>query len=220
MAMCKKSALLFAAVVAASFAEETLKTPINDDNVRVLDVVVQPHEKGKLHEHKANRVMIYRTAGSQEIVYADGRKTVLKFKENQVMWSPREGMHTSEIVSARPVGIVEIELKKPGAGKAITTALDPVQVDPKHYKLEFENDQVRVFRAKYGPHEATPPHEHQLNRIMIALTDTSAKVTGADGKVESSAHKAGDIYKGGPAKHSEVNTLDKGTETIVVELKY
>lgn len=218
--MCKKTLLLLSVAVAASFAAETKKTPIDDDNVRVLDVVVQPHEKGKLHEHKANRVMIYRTAGSQEIISADGKKKVLKFKENQVMWSPQEGMHTSEIVSPKPVGIVEIELKKPGAGKTVTTALDPIKVDPKHYKLEFENEQVRVFRAKYGPHESTPMHEHQLNRIMVSLTDTSAKVTSADGKVESSMHKAGDINLGGPAKHSEVNTLAKGTETIVIELKY
>ena len=29
------------------------------------------------------------------------------------------------------------------------TADDPVRVDPKHYKVEFENDRVRVLRIKY-----------------------------------------------------------------------
>jgi hypothetical protein len=33
------------------------------------------------------------------------------------------------------------------------TAEDPVKVDPKHYKVEFENDRVRVVRIKYGPGE-------------------------------------------------------------------
>jgi hypothetical protein len=28
---------------------------------------------------------------------------------------------------------------------------DPLQVDPKHYAIEFENDRVRVLRVKYGP---------------------------------------------------------------------
>lgn len=28
---------------------------------------------------------------------------------------------------------------------------DPVKVDPKHYKAELENDQVRVLRISYGP---------------------------------------------------------------------
>ena len=30
------------------------------------------------------------------------------------------------------------------------SAQDPVKVDPKHYKVEFENDQVRVLRIHYG----------------------------------------------------------------------
>ncbi len=32
-------------------------------------------------------------------------------------------------------------------------AQDAVKVDPKHYTVEFENDQVRVLRIRYGPHE-------------------------------------------------------------------
>ena len=30
------------------------------------------------------------------------------------------------------------------------TAEDPVKVDPRHYKVEFENERVRVLRIKYG----------------------------------------------------------------------
>jgi polyisoprenoid-binding protein YceI len=32
-------------------------------------------------------------------------------------------------------------------------AQDAVKVDPKHYKVEFENDKIRVLRVNYGPHE-------------------------------------------------------------------
>jgi quercetin dioxygenase-like cupin family protein len=218
--MHKKSLLLLSAVVTASFAEETVKTPINNDDVRVLDVVVQPHEKTKMHEHKANRVMIYRTAGAQNFEYGDGRKSVLKFKENEVLWSGQDGKHIAEVSTAKPVNIIEIELKKPGAGKKVTTALDPLKTDPKHYKLEFENDQVRVIRAQYGPHESTPMHEHQLNRIMVYLTDTAAAVTDVSGKVQTTPHKAGDIVPGGAGKHSEMNATDHPTESLLIELKY
>ena len=34
-----------------------------------------------------------------------------------------------------------------------TRAQDPLKVDPQHYKLEFENPQVRVLRIHYGPRE-------------------------------------------------------------------
>ena len=215
-----KSLLLVTCAAVALFAEETIKTPIDNDDVRVLDVVVQPHEKTKMHEHKVNRVMIYRTAGAQNFESGDGRHSVLKFKENEVKWSAQEGMHAAEVATAKPVNIVEIELKKPGAGKKVTTSLDPLTIDPKHYKLEFENDQVRVFRVKFGPHESAPMHEHQLNRIMLYLTDAKVRVTNADGKVEMTPRKAGDIAQGGAAKHSEENTSDQPTEVLVTELKY
>ena len=49
-------------------------------------------------------------------------------------------------------------------------AQDVVKVDPKHAKVEFENDQVRVVREQIGPHEATPTHEHPPN-VLVYLTD-------------------------------------------------
>ena len=76
----------------------------------------------------------------------------VSFKQNEVKWSPIEGKHIAEVSTEQPVNIVEIELKKPAGGKKITTALDPLKVDLKHYRLEFENDQVRVFRVRIGPH--------------------------------------------------------------------
>lgn len=205
---------------AALFAAETKRTPVDNDDVRVLDVVVQPGEKTALHEHKANRVMIYRNAGSQKIDYADGRHVTLAFEDNQVMWAPREGMHVSEIVTQHPVGIVEIELKKPGAGRKVTTAIDPVKIDPKHYPLEFDNDQVRVYRVRMGPHDSTPMHEHQLTRIVVYLTDATVRVTTADGQVSTTTRKAGDIVLSGTARHSEQNLTGNPVETIVTELKY
>jgi hypothetical protein len=37
-------------------------------------------------------------------------------------------------------------------------AQDPVHVDPRHYTVEFENDQVRGLRIRYGPHEKSVMH--------------------------------------------------------------
>ncbi|HWE05221.1 MAG TPA: hypothetical protein VG274_00850, partial [Rhizomicrobium sp.] len=218
--MRKQVLLALPAAAALLFAVETVKTPINNDDIRVLDVVVQPHEPTSMHEHKANRVMIYKNAGAQNFKREDGHTSVLNFKEGEVKWSPIEGKHIAEVATEQPVGIVEIELKKPGAGKKVTTALDPLKVDPKHYKLEFENDQVRVFRVKIGPHEGTPMHEHQLNRVMVYLTDAVVRVTSSDGKVDVTPHKAGDIAQGGAARHSEQNTTDKPVEVVVTEFKY
>src|SRR5271165_5153324 len=107
--MRKHTLALPLAAGALLFAVETVKTPINNDDVRVLDVIVQPHEKTALHEHKVNRVMIYRNAGAQNFEYEGGRHVTAAFKENEVKWSPIEGKHTSEVATEQPVNIIEIE---------------------------------------------------------------------------------------------------------------
>ena len=50
-------------------AAERVSVPIENDQVRVVDVTVQPREKTRLHEHKMNRVMIYLDKGSQHFEY-------------------------------------------------------------------------------------------------------------------------------------------------------
>ena len=214
------SLLISAALGTSLFSAEPAKYPIDNDDVRVIDVTQDPHQKTKMHEHKPNRVMIYKAAGTQDIIFENGKKQVLKFRKNAVLWSPATGMHTSEVTSATPVPLVEIELKKPGAGKTVTSPLDPPKVDTKHYKVEFENDQVRVTRVKFGPHETAPMHEHQLNRVIVYLTDSKTKITTAEGAVSETVRKAGEILFQGGAKHTETNTLDTPVEILVTELKY
>jgi quercetin dioxygenase-like cupin family protein len=62
-------------------------------------------------------------------------------------------------------------------------AQDPTQVDAKHYKVTFENDQVRILRITYGPHEKSVMHEHP-NSIAVFITDGRIKFTLPDGKSE------------------------------------
>jgi quercetin dioxygenase-like cupin family protein len=194
--------------------------PIENDQVRVLTAHDEPHVKHALHEHKLNRVMIYLTAGEQDIITQDGKKTTLKVKPGDVKWSPASGLHTSEVTSSAPLNIIEVEVKKPGdPSKTAAVALDPLKVSPSVYKLEFENPQVRVMRVKFPAHGAVPEHEHALNRVVVYLTDQDSKLTTPDGKVEESKHKAGQVSWGGPTKHKEENVLDTPVEVIVVEFK-
>ena len=202
------------------FHAQTARTVVDNDQVKVLSVDVAPHQKTRLHDHKVNRVMIYLQAGKQTIDYQDGKKTVLNWKAGEAKWSPASGMHIAEITSDQPVTIVEVELKNAGtSAKAGSQALDPLKVDPKHYRMEFENAQVRVFRVKLGPKESIPLHEHALNRVVTYLTSQKVKVTTPDGKSELSQHGAGDASWGGPAKHTEENLNDSPMEVLVVELK-
>ena len=97
-------------------------------------------------------------------------------------------------------------------------AQDPVKVDAKHYKVEFENDQVRVLRITYGPHEKSVMHSHPSS-VAVFLTDGSTKFTLADGKTLNSDVKAGVVQWEPSGKHLPENLGDKPFELILVELK-
>jgi quercetin dioxygenase-like cupin family protein len=97
-------------------------------------------------------------------------------------------------------------------------AQDPVKVDSKHYKVDFENDHVRVLRITYPPGEKSVMHDHP-DAMAVFLTDHHIKFTYPDGKTEELRAKAGETRwtKGG--KHLPENVGSKKFELILVELK-
>ena len=98
-------------------------------------------------------------------------------------------------------------------------AQDAVKVDPKHYKVEFENDKVRVLRVNYGPHEKSVMHSHP-ETVAVFLTDGHAQFTLPDGKTVDAPVKAGAVQHDGAVKHLPENLGDTPFELIVVELKH
>jgi hypothetical protein len=116
--------------------------------------------------------------------------------------------------------VVEVELK-PGGGRTPVAAgpLDPVKVDPKHYKVEIDNEKVRVLRARYGPGETGALHQHDRDRVTVFLTDSELEITSPDGKREVRHGKQFDISWGTVAKHQEKNLARSAFEVIAVELK-
>ena len=97
-------------------------------------------------------------------------------------------------------------------------AQDPVKLDPKHYKVEFENPQVRVLRVTYGPGEKSLMHEHPAT-VAVFLTEAHAKFTMPDGTSQKADMKAGDIKWDAGGKHLPENAGDKPFSLVVVELK-
>ena len=198
-------------VIAAGFAASLLASAVlpsatlfDNDEVKVIRALERPHVKGSFHEHKVNRVMIYLESGKQRFEYKDGRKAAeFDWKPGQIDWSEPDGIHSPEVVTDEPFNIVEMELKKPG-GAAIKK--DGLTADPKHYKLEFENSQVRVLRLKLGPHEETPSVERSNNTVAVFLTD-------------GDNHKMGDAVWETPGSAKIENTGSAPLEVVLVELK-
>jgi len=95
---------------------------------------------------------------------------------------------------------------------------DPVQVDAKHYKVEFENDRVRVLRITYQPGEKSVMHGHP-DSVAIFLTDSVTKFTFPDGKTEERPGKAGQALFIPAEEHLPENPGKTVLNAILVELK-
>lgn len=106
-----------------------------------------------------------------------------------------------------------------GLSAVTLAAQDPVKADPKHFKVEFENDQVRVLRFHGDPHGKIPLHEHAFPRVTVSMSDEHAKTTDPAGKVTETNGKAGDVTWNEPGKHTSENLSDKAMDEIQVEIK-
>ena len=196
---CAAAALVLCAGSLA--AQNTSPVKFDTPEVRVLEVTNSPGQRSAVHQHDVNRVMIYLDDGHMTLTGSPGPVEDVRWKAGDVRWSPAGGPHISENVGSTTYRIVELELKNKG-GTVPVTAFDPVRVDPKHYKVEFENDQVRVLRARYGPGEAGPVHQHILNRVTVFVTDQHMRVTTAEGKVDEARGAAGENSFRRPGKTS------------------
>jgi uncharacterized RmlC-like cupin family protein len=219
MQMTLPSALLLLGAALASIPTAPSAVLLENNEVKVARALEKYQVVGKFHQHEMNRVMIYLQSGRQRFEYQDGRKpAVFNWQAGQVVWSPPSGMHSPQVLD-HDFDIIEIELKTQGTAKATTSNLDPLKVDPVHYKLEFENPQVRVLRVKIPAHAVVPMHAHSTDRVTVFLTDENFRTKDSTGKVETVEHKAGDVAWGTPVEHSEQNLSDQPFEAVAVEIK-
>jgi quercetin dioxygenase-like cupin family protein len=101
----------------------------------------------------------------------------------------------------------------------IAFAQDPVKVDANHYKVMFENDQVRVLRIHYNPKEKSVMHEHPA-AVVVFLNTSKARFTLPDGSTRTDGGgKAGHVRFTDAGKHLPEDIGSTPVEAVLVELK-
>jgi hypothetical protein len=96
---------------------------------------------------------------------------------------------------------------------------DPVKLDTKHYKVELENDRVRVVRVRYAGREKSVMHQHPPG-VGIFLTEANFKFSYPDGRTENIQGKPGEyLWFGETWEHLPENLSEKNAELIYIEVK-
>jgi len=101
---------------------------------------------------------------------------------------------------------------------ASTLAQDPTKVEPKHYKLDFENDKVQVISVHYGPHEKSVMHEHP-GGVVVILSATHLRFTDENGKTRELFSKPGEARWYPPFHHRVENLGDTPYDAVYVGIK-
>lgn len=99
-----------------------------------------------------------------------------------------------------------------------TARRDCVTADPQHYRLESENEQARIIRCHYGPHERSEMHGHGVHAV-ICVSNARFRFTYPDGRTEERQFNAGDTVLMSAVEHLPENLSDTPAEIILVEVK-
>lgn len=100
----------------------------------------------------------------------------------------------------------------------VALAQDPTKVEPKHYKLDFENERVQVVSVHYGPHEKSVMHEHP-GGVVVSLTEAHLRFTDENGKTREVFSKAGEVRWYPPFKHKVENLGDTTYDGVYIGVK-
>ncbi|MBS1873351.1 MAG: hypothetical protein JSU00_09050 [Acidobacteria bacterium] len=89
--------------------------------------------------------------------------------------------------------------------------------------LQFENEEVAVWKSVVPPNTPLTMHTHQHPRVIIALVGGAMRIVNEDGTSESHAWDTGKAYwlaaSEGVKRHADQNTGTQPVEVMVVELK-
>lgn len=105
-----------------------------------------------------------------------------------------------------------------GMATTVVLAQDPTKVEPKHYKLNFENDRVQVVSVHYGPHEQSVLHDHP-GGVVVSLTEAHLRLIDENGKVREVFSKAGEVRWYPAFKHRVENLGDTPYDAVYVGIK-
>jgi beta-alanine degradation protein BauB len=100
----------------------------------------------------------------------------------------------------------------------VAAAQDPTKVEPRHYKLHFENERVQVVDVHYGPHEKSEMHDHP-GGVVVVLSAGHLRFTDQNGKVTEVFAKAGEARWFPPFKHKVENLGDEPYNAVYIGIK-
>ena len=181
-----------------------------NEHVRVRRVTIPAGNKSEMHAHANPSLEIFLTEDHVRETLSDGTVHVWRSKPNQVAWTGAN-THRVENLMKTPVELISIEFKSLPAAAAKAPGSASAS--------EFENEWIKVTRAKLAPREKGAMHSHPMY-IGVFLSDyAKLRMYSADGSSRDVEGKRGDTSWRAPVTHRVENLLDVPFEALDINLK-
>jgi quercetin dioxygenase-like cupin family protein len=212
------SATLFAAQAAprdAVAADPARYSVLYENDVAQMIRVKYPAgAKSVMHSHPAGCVIFYKDA-TLKMTTPSGEVRTHEYRAGDVTCGDASS-HLPENVG-KDTEFIQVHLKNRKTFDPVQTgrslvyparikAPDPIDADPAHYFVQFENDVVRLARIKVPGGVKTPMHAH-LAYCIVEIRDMETGV------------KAGDSSCGNAMAHESPNNAKSVNEAITIEFK-
>jgi len=95
---------------------------------------------------------------------------------------------------------------------------DALAADPKHYKLELDNDHMRVLRLTLKGDETVPVHDDK-DALFVCIKECHIRLTRPGGRPQDIHMQAGESRWIYADTRSEKNLSNQPLEMLVIETK-
>jgi hypothetical protein len=95
---------------------------------------------------------------------------------------------------------------------------DPAVIDPQHFKVDLQNDRVRVVHLTMKAGEGSPMHESQTF-LAVCIKECHLRLTKPNGKIQDLHMQAGDSRWVWEDTRSEKNLGNDPLEMLLIEIK-
>jgi hypothetical protein len=116
----------------------------------------------------------------------------------------------------KPIRELRVETKS--STRTESTPLDAIRLQPWRFKVEFENDHVRIVRLRFEAREKGIMVHHPP-RVLATITDVAVKLKFADGHTDERGAPAGVAAWLDAETLQTENARDEPLEVVLIEPK-
>ena len=199
------------------YKEPMHRLKLENDFVRVFDVLVPVGQASLFHTHVYDGVGVRVSNAEMAEEFVDGTKKEFTARSGLTSFgSSPEFSHRVMNRGKTEFRNIYIELL-PRKGPVKIGELAPLTDS---HIIDIDNARVRVNRLVLKPGESSKPHTHKLNGLGVIIYDSQIELTAADGTRRVIEAKAGDfVWQNAGTAHAIRNVGKTVFEAIDIEIR-